>query len=108
MPSAGAWRVKATRHPLPQNDVGFHRPLTQTCGYRYLRASLIVQTRTEADMSEEYYIEVCEEMLGIIAAYAEMSAEKTGRANFAERVMAAISDEVLMMARGEACAKARI
>lgn len=41
-------------------------------------------------MSEEYYSEVCEEMLGIIAAYAEMSAEKTGRANFGERVMAAL------------------
>lgn len=41
-------------------------------------------------MSEEYYTEVCEEMLGIIAAYAEMSAEKTGRANFGERVMAAL------------------
>jgi len=41
-------------------------------------------------MSEEYYLEVCEEMLGIITAYAEMSAEKTGRANFAERVMAAM------------------
>src|SRR5262245_37947535 len=41
-------------------------------------------------MSEEYYTEVCEEMLGIIAAYAEMSAEKTGRPNFAERVMAAL------------------
>ena len=41
-------------------------------------------------MSEEYYTEVCEEMLGIIAAYAEMSAEKTGRSNFADRVMSAM------------------
>jgi protein-L-isoaspartate(D-aspartate) O-methyltransferase len=41
-------------------------------------------------MSETYYEEVRDEMMGVIAAYAEMSAEKTGRAAFAERTMAAL------------------
>jgi protein-L-isoaspartate(D-aspartate) O-methyltransferase len=41
-------------------------------------------------MSDTYFAEAREEMAGIIAAYAEMSADKVGRPAFSERVMAAI------------------
>jgi protein-L-isoaspartate(D-aspartate) O-methyltransferase len=41
-------------------------------------------------MSDTYFAEAREEMAGIIAAYAEMSADRVGRAGFSERVMAAM------------------
>src|SRR5882672_6987483 len=41
-------------------------------------------------MSDTYFTEAREEMAGIIAAYAEMSADRVGRAGFSERVMAAM------------------
>ena len=41
-------------------------------------------------MSDTYFSEAREEMAGIIAAYAEMSADKVGRPAFSERVMAAM------------------
>lgn len=41
-------------------------------------------------MSDTYFSEAREEMAGIIAAYAEMSADRVGRAGFSERVMAAM------------------
>src|SRR6202008_518197 len=39
-------------------------------------------------MSDTYFSEAREEMAGIIAAYAEMSADRVGRPAFSERVMA--------------------
>jgi protein-L-isoaspartate(D-aspartate) O-methyltransferase len=41
-------------------------------------------------MSDTYFSEAREEMAGIIAAYAEMSADRVGRPAFSERVMAAM------------------
>src|SRR5262245_65095261 len=38
-------------------------------------------------MTETFFTEARDEMVGIIAAYAEMSADKIGRATFADRVM---------------------
>lgn len=41
-------------------------------------------------MSDNYFTEARDEMVGIIAAYAQMSADRIGRAAFGERVMAVL------------------